>query len=204
MTSPEPSVRRRGRLWLTIGEVAAVVGVLIAGLNYWDSHREHVEETKRAIAPVAGPAFVLEASPVEGGRRLALKPVEPRHVIQSQHYIFPRDVLGHAVDLTAAAPRIDASWIAPGLNKALDAAHVRKTGEARVPVAMVTTFLQDGEVRQDRSVYLIGYAWRGHFLGGREIVLQGLALQHRAASGDLQADVDRVWKMSQPSGAGPA
>jgi hypothetical protein len=204
MTSPEPTVRRRGRLWLTIGEVAAVVGVLIAGLNYWDSHREHVEETKRAATPAAGPAFVLEGAPEEGGRRLALKAVETRHVIQSQHYIFPQNVLSHAVDLTAAAPRIDASWIASGLNKALDAAHARKAGEARVPVAVITTYLQDGEVRQDRSVYLIGYAWRGHFLGGREIVLQGLALQSRAASGDLQAVVDRNWKALQTSGAGPA
>jgi hypothetical protein len=115
----------------------------------------------------------------------------------------------HVVDVTAAAPRIDSAWVAPGLGKALDSAHAKRTGEARLPVAVITAYLQDGEVRQDRSVYLIGYAWRGHLLGGREIDLQGLALQRRQAAGDLQAMVDRQWAArgvmgSQPSGAGPA
>jgi hypothetical protein len=203
VTSPEPSERKRGRLWLTIGEVAAVLGVLIAGLNYWDSHREHVDEAKRAATQPAGPAFVLEASPEAGGRRLAVKSVEPRQVIQSQRFMFPREVLDHAIDLTAAAPEIDAAWIAPGLGKALDAGHEKKAGQARVPVAVVTAYLQNGEVRQDRSVYLIGYAWKGHFLGGREIALQGLALEHRALAGDLQAVLEREWKALHPSGANP-
>ena len=203
MTSTGPPERKRGRLWLTIGEVAAVLGVLIAGLNSWDSHREHVEDAKRGAAPAVSPAFVLEASPQAGGRRLALTSVEPRQVIQSQRFMFPSQVLGHAIELTAAAPRIDSDWIAPGLDRALDAAHARKTGDARVPVAVITAYLQDGAVRQDRSIYLIGYAWKGHFLGGREIILQGLALRRRGAVGDLQASVDQDWKALHPSGVGP-
>jgi len=213
MAPSDASERKRGRLWLTIGEAAAVLAVVIAALSYWDTHREHVEEARRAVAQAkaagAAPAFVLEAAPEAGGRRLALKAVEPRQVIQSQRYIFPGGVLDHVVDVTAAAPRIDSAWIASGLGKALDSAHAKRAGEARLPVAVITAYLQDGDVRQDRSVYLVGYAWRGHLLGGREIDLQGLALQRRQAAGDLQSLVDRLWaargvKSSQPSGVGPA
>ena len=212
MATPDASERKRGRLWLSIGEAAAVLAVVIAALSYWDTHRQHVEDARREAAQAraagATPAFVLEAAPEAGGRRLALKAVEPRQIIQSQRYIFPSGVLDHVVDVTAAAPRIDAAWIASGLGKALESAHAKRTGEARLPVAVITAYLQDGEVRQDRSVYLIGYAWRGHLLGGREIDLQGLALQRRQAAGDLQAVVDRQWAARaaqghQPSGAGP-
>jgi hypothetical protein len=212
MATPDPSERKRGRLWLTIGEAAAVLAVVIAALSYWDTHRQHVEEARREAAQAkaagAAPAFVLVAAPEAGGRRLALRAVEPRQVIQSQRYIFPSGVLDHVVDVTAAAPRIDSAWIARGLGKALDSAQAKRMGEGRLPVAVITAYLQDGDVCQDRSVYLIGYAWRGHLLGGREIDLQGLALQRRQAAGDLQAVIDRQWaarvlESHQPSGAGP-
>ena len=208
MATPESPERKRGRLWLTIGEVAAVLGLVIAALNYWDSHRERLDEARREAAQATqasrGPAFVLEAAPEADGRRLALKAVEPGQVIQSQRYIFPRAVLDHAIEVTAAAPRIEAAWIAPGLDRALAAAHARKSGSGRVPVAVVTAYVEHGETRQDRSLYLIGYGWQGHFLGGRAVSLQGLALQRRQAVGDLQAQVDRLWKtIGQPSAASP-
>lgn len=198
MASSESAESKRGRLWLTIGEAAAVLAVVIAALNYWDSHRQHLDEVRRAAAQArqatVASALVLEGAPETGGRRLALKAVEPRQVIQSQRYTFPSGVLGHAVEVTAAAPRIDSAWISAGLDKALNGAHAKRAGEGRVPVAIVTAYLQDGETRQDRAVYLVGYTWRARFLGGRDIALEGLALQRRQPAGDLQAIVDRMWK----------
>jgi hypothetical protein len=120
-------------------------------------------------------------------------------VIQSQRYIFPHAVLGHAMEIDAARPQIDRAWIAAGLEKALDAAHVKGDGEALLPVAIVTTYVENGATLQDRSIYRIGYAWRARFLAGRRILLQGLALRRRQVAGDLQADVDRAW--SPPRGA---
>jgi hypothetical protein len=208
VAAPESPDRKRGRLWLTIGEVAAVLGLVIAALNYWDTHREHVEkshlEAAQARQASRGAAFVLEAAPEGNGRRLGLKAVEPSQVIQSQRYVFPRAVLGHPVDVTAAVPRIEAAWIAPGLDRALAAAHATKAGLGRLPVAVVTVYVENGETRQDRSLYVVGYGWQGHFLGGRAISLQGLALQRRAVTGDLQAQVDRLWMtIGQPSGVKP-
>jgi hypothetical protein len=195
MTETPPPERKRGRLWITVGEGAAVLAVAIAALSFWDSHRQHAADASRAVQEArARSAFVVRASADAGGNRLDLDPVAPGQVIQSQRYLFPGQVLDHAMEVAAARPQIDQAWIAPGLNRALTAAGVKGDGEARLPVAIVTSYVEDGEARQDSSVYVIGYAWRSRFLGGRQIILQGLALQRRAVAGDLQRQVDRVWK----------
>lgn len=200
--SPPPAERGRGRFWISVGEGAAVLAVIIAALSFWDSHRQHAEEAKSAAQQAkAQSAFVLRANAVDDGRRLTLESIEPRQVIQSQRYFFPAQVLDHAMEVSAARPQIDQGWIASGLDHVLDGA--KGNGEARLPVAIVTAYVEDGETRQDRSLYAIGYAYRSHFLAGRQIILQGLALRRRGFAGDPQAAVERQWK-SQAAGAGPA
>jgi hypothetical protein len=199
MSTPPPE-RKRGRFWLNVGEAAAVIGVAIAALSFWDTHRQHAEEARQAAEQSqAQSAFVLRAAAEAAGRRLTLDSVEPRQVIQSQRYYFPAAILDHAMEVTAARPQIDQAWIAGGLEKALNASHAKGDGEARLPVVIVTSYVEDGEARQDRSLYLIGYAYRSHFLGGRQIILQGLALQRRQIAGDPQASVERQWKLHTSS-----
>lgn len=197
----DASARRRGRLWLTIGEAAAVLAVIIAGLNYWDSHREHEAQAQRDSAQARqsaiASALALEGEAQSGGRRLTLKAVDRGQVIESQRYVFPHEVVDHVVDVTAAAPGIEAAWLAAGLNRKLDAAHAPSEGRGRVPVAILTAYLSSGEVRQDRSLYIVGYAWRRPFLHGREITLQGLAFHSRLSAADPQAAVDKAWASSR-------
>ncbi|HXV00108.1 MAG TPA: hypothetical protein VG166_06395 [Caulobacteraceae bacterium] len=204
MSESPQAERKRRRFWLTIGEAAAVIAVVIAGLSYWDSHRQHAEETRRAAeqSQVAA-ALVLRSAADADGKRLTLEAVDARQVIQSQRYYFPAAILGHAMEVAAARPQIDQGWIAGGLAKALEAAHAKGDGEARLPVAIVTDYVEAGEARQDRSLYLLGYAWRSRFLAGRQIILQGLALQRRGLALDPRAAVERAWRI-QTSGAGPA
>lgn len=189
--------RRRGRLWLNIGEAAAVIAVIIAGLNYWDSHREHEAQAQRDSAQARrtalASALALEAEVQFGGRRLALKAVDPGQVIESQHYVFPQEVVDHAVDVTAAAPGIEQSWLAPGLVRQLVARHAPPEGRGHLPVAIVSTYLAGGEIHQDRSLYLVGYVWRRRFLRAPEISLQGLAFRGRLPAADPQAVVEKAW-----------
>ena len=135
------------------------------------------------------------------GRRIALDAVSPAQVIQTQRYIFPTAILDHPMEVSAAKPQIDLDWIRDGLGHALDAAHAKGQGEARLPVAIVTTYVEDGDTRVDHSVYQLGYRWHSRFLAGRQIVLQGIALERRSVTGDLRAAVDRRWT-AQSSGAG--
>jgi len=205
--TPPPPARKRGRFWINVGEAAAVIAVVIAGLNYLESRREHADALKLAAQQSTQQAkshfvIVLKGAAQGGGRRVALDAVQTGQVIQSQRYIFPSQVLDHPMEVTAAQPQIDVGWIEGGLNRALDDVGAKGAGESRVPVAIVTTFVEDGDTYVDRSIYQIGYAYRSRFLRGREIVLQGIALERRGVSGDLQAAVNGRWK-HHPSGAGP-
>jgi hypothetical protein len=192
---------QRRRFWINVGEGAAVLAVIISALSYWDAHRERKDaERQVATQTQAEAAFVLTASAKDGGRRLEVAPLKSTQAIQSQQYVFPRAVRPDVVTLSAAGPRIEAGWITPGIGRTLGAAHARPNGEDVMPVAIVTTYVEDGEVRVDRSLYRIGYAWRSRFLQGRRISLEGLSLIQRGVAGDPRAQVDRRWAADPHSG----
>ena len=186
--------RRRQAFWLTASEVIGVVALLIAGLNFWDSHRQHAEEARHSETRAkAQAAFVVTGTADAAGRRLSLTPLKPGQAIQSQRYIFPCEVLDHAMEVSAARPQVDAEWIGEGLRHALAAARIRDAGEAGLPVGIVTTYVEEGDTIVDRSIYQIGYAWRPRLLGGPQIRLQGIALSRRAIGGDPKALAEQRW-----------
>jgi len=192
--APPDRHRRRGLSWLTIGEAAGVLAVVIAGLSYWDVHRQHaVAEGQVQAEAQAQAAFVMVGSADAKGRQIALRPLRSDQAIQSQRYVFPTEVREAPVDIVAAKPRIEADWIAPGLGRVLDREHAKGGGEGRLPVVVVTVYVEGGETRTDRSQYAIGYAWRSRFLLGRQIALQGISLIQRGVKGDPRAAVDRRW-----------
>jgi hypothetical protein len=192
--SSQAEQKRQRRFWLTVGEVVGVLALVIAGLNYWEAHREHAAaEHHQAAEAQARAAFVMVGAADAAGAKIMIDPLKPAQAIQSQRYIFPTAILGHEMEVSAARPQIDAAWIEAGLRKALDAAHAKGDGEARLPVGVVTTYVEDGDTRTDSSIYLVGYAYRSRFLGGLKITLQGLSLGRRAVKGDLQAEVNRRW-----------
>lgn len=194
MGEATPSPAKRRLSWLSIGEAAGVVAVVIAALSYWDAHREHaVADSQSAAEARAQAAFVMVGTADAKGREIALRPLRSDQAIQSQHFVFPADILDHPVDIVAARPRIQADWVASGLGCALDGAHAKGDGEGRLPVAVVTTYAEGGETRVDRAQYAIGYTWRSRFLRGREITLQGISLIRRGLKGDPQATIDRLW-----------
>lgn len=190
----------RRRFWINVGEAAAVLAVLISALSYWDAHRERAAVEHQAQAQAqAEAAFVITATAGDGGRELLLAPLKATQAIQSQQYLFPRDVRSAAMSLSAARPRVDIDWVAAGLNRALDAARAKASGHGVLPVAIISSYFEDGEVRSDRSLYAIGYAWQPRFLLGRRISLEGLSLIQRGFAGDPQAAVDRRWAAAQHS-----
>jgi hypothetical protein len=185
------------RLWVTVGEAAAVVAVIIAGLNYWDAHHDHAQAARNA-ADLArterlASSLVLEATVEDDGRRLALKPAGAGQVIESLSFMFPKAVADRPIALTAAAPAIAVDWAAAGLTKVLEARRARPEGRGTVPLGIVSSYVQDGQTRQESAVYLVGYRWKRRLFGGRDIRLEGLALAARYPPAALQAEVDRRW-----------
>ena len=201
MTDTPAARKRRFRLWLTISELVGVLALVIAGLNFWDSHRERVHDARREAAAdhaaSARYAFVMTSQMEADGARLALQSVDPAQAIQSERYLFPRVVLDHAMEVSAARPQIDLDWIQPGLRAEVARARnpgASGNGEATLPVGVTATYVQDGELRTDQSIYRLGYAWRSRLLGGPRLALQGVSLIRRSVRGDLRTAVEAEWR----------
>jgi hypothetical protein len=198
-----PAPRRRQGFWLTVGEIVGVLALIVTGLNFWEGRKQHAEEAAREQArSQAALAFVAVGEADAQGHAIDLKPLKAVQAIQSQRYDFPQVVLDHPMDVTAERPRIQADWIAGGLKRALDTAHAKASGEARLPVVIETTYVEDGDSHSDVSLYRIGFAWKRGFLGGWQIRLEGIALAKRNLAGDPGKAADARWAVEQTGLAG--
>ncbi len=201
---------RRKRLplrWLTLAEFVGVVAVVIAALGYWDNHRERAqaqrdkvsEARERAAEARAGAlkqTFLMTGSPEAAGERLRLASTHPDQVIQTQAISFPSEVRGDGVQ-TTGNPRIEAGWFEGGLDKALKA-HGDKRRSGRLPVGVVTTFIEDGQSKTDQAVYLLGYSLHPRMLRSDKAEMEGLSLSRHVAGPGLQAALDAAWAQREP------
>jgi len=190
------AIRRR---WITLGEVLAVVAVLISGLTLWNnySERRDSEAVKSADAQRqssrAGTLILIATNADK--RTLALKTASAEQTVQSQTIAFPTG-LALAPAQTTGEPRIEASWFDSALKKAREAAHLPddSRGDEQLPVAITTRFLVDGEPHEDVAIYDLGYSITGHFLGGHTVTLRGVSLVARVKGGNAQGRLDARWK----------
>jgi hypothetical protein len=218
-SEPEPAARRRTlNVTLRIGETVAVLGLALAAASFFVGRADRQEEARarraeRAAAvqtqtqeqrrAAAAAALVLRATVDGKGERLLLEAANPGQVIQTQRYIFPRAVREQAREIGAGRPQIERDWVEDGLlreRRALADAGVEPSpGEQRLPVAVVTTFIEAGQTRTDRALYRLGYGVSRGTLGRSRVELQGLSLLRRTTSDDLQAQVDTLWAQGRPA-----
>ncbi len=196
------AIRRR---WVTLGEVLAVIAVLISGLtlyNNWQERRS--SETQKAAATKQGAAraatLVLTAQADRDGNGLSLKPRSDAQNVQSQTILFPKS-LGVAQAETTGEPRIEASWFATALKQARAAAGKPddSRGDERLPVGIVTRFLVDGQAHEDTALYDIGYSVAGRLIAGHRVTLRGLSLVEHHNGTVLQTALDRRWAEIMPA-----
>ena len=196
----EPARKRLPLRWLTLAEFVGIVAVAIAALGYWDNHRERTQTERERVAEAqekkaearAGAlklAFLMTATPEADGQRLRLASVHPEQVIQTQAVSFPTAIRGDAVQ-TTGNPRIEAGWFDGGLAKA---EHRARRRQGRLPVGVVTVFIDDGQPKTDRAIYLIGYSLHPRVLRADRVEMEGLSLVRRGVGEDIQAAVDALW-----------
>jgi len=195
------AIRRR---WITLGEVLAVVAVIISALTLWnnwsqrsDSKAAESASAQRASARAATLVLVAADS---GERVLALKPASADQTIQSQKIAFPSG-LGIAAVETTGEPRIDVKWFDEALKKARSAAKLpdNSRGDERVPVLITTRFLVDGEPHSDAALYDIGYTISGRLLGGHSVTLRGISFVAAAKGKNAAAGLDARWQANVPA-----
>ena len=190
------SIRRR---WITLGEVLAVVAVVISALTFWNSYRERADaEAERHAAArhadTKAASLVLKGAPAQNGDWLTLTALDPTQTIQDQKVSFPSKLLVDTVETTGEG-RIEAAWFDTKLKRARnDAGRAEESvGDERLPVAIATRFFVDGAAHDDLAIYDIGYAIEGAFLKGKLVKLRGLSLIERATPERMQARLDALW-----------
>ena len=205
--APEsPQKKRLPLRKLSLAEIVGIGALAIAGLGYWDSHRERLQQDhERATAEAQRKAaeadqgkakaqaqqqealkhaLLLTGTPANG--ELRLQTTRSEQVIQTQILWFPAEVRPDSV-MTTGNPRIEARWVEDKLRRAA------KPGDRRLPVAIETSFIEDGQMRTDRAVYMIGFSLHGRLVGGPRVEFEGLSLARRGVDGDLQAAANGYW-----------
>jgi hypothetical protein len=184
--------------WLTLAEIVGLAALTIAGLGYWDAHRERNQESHeraqaaserqaQAKAGALKQSFLMTGTVDGAGDRVRLASVHPEQVIQTQTVWFPVAIRGDSVE-TTGNPRVEVGWIEAGLRKAAG-----KSKQGRVPVGVLTVFIEDGQTKTDRAVYQLGYSLHSRALRPDKVELEGLSLARRGVAGDLQKAGDELW-----------
>ncbi|HEX8449358.1 MAG TPA: hypothetical protein VF652_07190, partial [Allosphingosinicella sp.] len=163
------AIRRR---WITLGEVLAVIGVVISGLALWNSWSERSaaqEERAAEKAEQASKSRIVVLKAAGTGKRLALAAQDAGQAIQGQTLLFPSGFGLGAFETTE--PRIEAEWVKRALKKA-DEREGKVRGDARMPVAITTRFIADGRAFTDTALYDVGYKESdGGLFGGKAVEL---------------------------------
>jgi hypothetical protein len=206
--SEPPRKKRLPFRWLSLAEIVGILAVSIAALGYWDTHRERAqtdreraaaerERKAEAQAGILKLSFLMTGTPEGSGERLRLASVHSEQVIQTQSISFPSEVRGDAVQ-TTGSPRIEAGWFEGGLDKALHAGGARQR-QGRLPVGIVTVFIEDGQTKTDRALYMVGYSLHPRVLRSDKVEMEGLSLVRRGVGEDVQAAVDGLWARQAPA-----
>ena len=195
-TAEAAAIRRR---WITLGEILAVVAVLISGLTFWNSYQERSSAEAERVAEkkeksVKAKTLMLKAS--GSGSSLDLAALDPQQAIQSQTILFPSALGLSAIE--TVDPRIEAGWIEAAAKKARKAGGASQaSGDRRLPIAVTTRFVSGGETYSDAAIYDVGYRLDSGLLD-TDAELLGLSLVQRSRADRLQARLDAVWQARRP------
>ena len=184
------AIRRR---WITIGELVAVAGVLIAAVSLWLNWADRREDTAKADAEKAAAArkavtATLIGKAEDGGRRVVLgDPNQP--ALADIAVAFPR-ALGIPPQTSIVEPRVEADWVKGPLLKLTDGGADAVRG--KLPVLITATIVEGDRPLTDRAIYDVVFATEGHTFSGRSLRLEGVVFRERVA-GDATARLDSLW-----------
>jgi hypothetical protein len=179
------AIRRR---WLTIGEIVAVAGVIIAGVSLWVSWADKRDEaSQKAVeaskAKAAETRLDLRVS-VEGGRQVVMS--DPAHEILDTVVAFPK-----ALGVGEQAPvlsRIESNWFSGAVLAATDKGADEREG--RLPVLVTVSYRAGDATKQDRAIVELVWRTNGRMLAGRELRIEAARIRER---GGDQARIDALW-----------
>lgn len=199
MSGETPAERKEAaatrRRWVTLAEVVAVAGVVIAALTLWNSWSERSAQqaekaAERSSEDKAKARIDLGATVQDSGQSLLLK--DARYDIQDVAVTFPR-AIGVATKRPPADPVIEAGWFKDELLKLTDGGADDRAG--RMPVLLTVRYFDGERTREASGIYDIIWRTHGRRFLGRALELEGMRVNRR---GGTQADLDAVWAREKP------
>ena len=180
------AIRRR---WLTIGELVAVAGVIIAGVSLWLSWADKRDDaTQKASAASKAAAaetrLDLRATVSEDGRQVIL--ADPAHEILDTAVAFPKSL--EAGPQSPVLPRIESDWFSRAVLAATDKGADAREG--RLPALVTVSYRAGDATKQDRAIVELVWRTKGRMLAGRELRVEAARIRER---GGDQARIDALW-----------
>lgn len=181
--------RSRRRL-LTLAELVAVAGLLVAALTLylnWSQRRSDAAD-RAAVASAQRherARLDLIATVEEDGRRLLLR--DPNHDLQDVAIGFPGKT-GIARQAPVGDPVIDAGPIAEPILALTDGQS--DTKEGRLPVLITARYWDGDSARTTSGLYDLIWSTHGRLLRGRTLRLEGIRLKDRNGT---PAKLDAAW-----------
>lgn len=203
-TREQAATRRR---WITLAELVAVAGLLIAASSLylnWSGRR--ADEAARAAAAASSErargVVTLAGAVADDGDALAL--ADGARIFSAATVTFPA-ALGVAATDAMPGPRIEARRFADPLLRLAgkDAGGGGEDRRGRLPVLITVTWWDGDRSLHETALYDIMWRTEGRFLRGHKLVLTGLALTARtAAPAALEAAWRRETARHRPPAAG--
>ena len=181
------------RRWISLAEVVAVAGVLIAATSLylgWADRREDAaaKQAEQTAEARKSTTARLVGTVEDDGKRVVLG--DPAQAaVASIDVVFPR-TLGVGTQETIVPPRVEAGWIDDALLKLTDGGADAVRG--RLPVLIASTIAQGDRPAVDRAIYDVVFATEGRTFGGRTLKLEGVVFRERVRS-DAAARLDTLW-----------
>lgn len=199
MSDESPAERKEAaatrRRWVTLAEVVAVAGVVIAALTLWTnwSERRSADADRTAAESTAireKSRLDLGAEVRDGGRELLLK--DTRYDIQDVAIAFPR-AFGVGVQRPPADPVIEAAWFEQVLLQLTDGGPDERSG--RLPILVTLRYWDGDATRSASGIYDLIWKTKGRFLHGRSLRLEGMRIHEQGGS---RARLDAIWTREKP------
>ncbi len=196
----ETARQRRTRLrWLTLAEIIAILAVVISGIGLWKGWQDDAPKPAIVGESTKSIPLTLRSTSDRDGRAVMLTAIEPGHAVQAVEISFPAALGNSPIDQSGDV-RLSAATFDSQLYKARQTAGFAKltTSEERLPLLVVTRYIESGSTREARALYDLGYQIKdGGLFGGREIRLGGLTLVTRNGSA-TKAALNRRWARQKP------
>ncbi|NYD89650.1 hypothetical protein [Sphingomonas melonis] len=193
--SETPDQAQTRRRWITLAEVVAVAGVIIAALTLysnWQERRQAAADKaiEQASAIRDKTRFVLRGVPDADKRTIVLARDEA-HPLGDIRVTFPTALGVPAQD--SVTQTIQADWFDKALRKATDGGADDITG--RLPVLIRYTYFTDDQPTTRQAIYDIVWHTRPQRFQGRKVELLDLRLRE---VGGNQKRIDALWAKEQP------